>query len=99
MLPLILKKCEGKPIEKATDWHKSPNEKFSGELLRVTKIQDDKNNFEFGEKYPGIVIGQQSCKASNGLVPKYMGWLWNVQSLGSSKLRQGLLLSRIIFKF
>ena len=79
--PLIsLNKCE-----------KLHRRKPLGQLLRVTKVEDEDDLFEFGGKYPGIVIGQEKCEGSHGLIPKYMGWLWNVQSLGISKLHQGFM--------
>lgn len=60
-----------------------------GEFVRITQVDSKKYAHGFGEKYPGLIVGHDSCKGSNGMVPKYMGWLWNVETLGINKVRKG----------
>lgn len=87
----VFHKTDGESLRTFKNCGKLSRKKPLGQLLRVTNVEDEDDLFEFGEKYPKIVIGRQKCEGSNGLVPKYMGWLWNVQSLGISKLHQGNL--------
>lgn len=63
--------------------------KKRGEFVRITQVDSKKYAHGFGEKYPGLIVGHDSCKGSNGMVPKYMGWLWNVETLGINKVRKG----------
>lgn len=62
-----------------------------GDLVRVTQLECDKNfSYQFGEKYPGLIIGHDKCKGGESeLVPKYMGWLWNIETVGIDKIRKG----------
>lgn len=91
MLSTVLSEVDDQTLENPQNSHKLSEENISGELLRYSKIESNEISNNFGYKHPGIVIGQKSCEGSNGLVPKYMGWLWNVQSLGVSKLKEGLV--------
>lgn len=63
--------------------------KKRGEFVRITQVDNKKYAHGFGEKYPGLIVGHDSCKGSSGMVPKYMGWLWNVETLGINKVRKG----------
>lgn len=63
--------------------------KKRGEFVRITQVDSKKYTHGFGEKYPGLIVGHDSCKGSSGMVPKYMGWLWNVETLGINKVRKG----------
>lgn len=59
-------------------------------LLRITKLDGNgKYSYKFGEKYPGLIVGHDKCSENGDLVPKYMGWLWNVETLGINKVRKG----------
>ena len=68
-------------------------------LLRITKLDaNGKYSYKFGEKlvegfkscsYPGLIVGHGKCSENGDLVPKYMGWLWNVETLGINKVRKG----------
>ncbi|KAG5669735.1 hypothetical protein PVAND_000029 [Polypedilum vanderplanki] len=81
----IHKKCDDE--EKLT--RKQIVEKH-GDLVRITQLEGKrKYSYKFGEKYPGLIVGHEKCKEDNCLVPKYMGWLWNVESLGMKKVRKG----------
>lgn len=64
--------------------------KKHGDLVRLTQLEGKgKFSYEFGEKYPGLIVGHEKCKDSGGLVPKYMGWLWNIETIGINKVRKG----------
>jgi hypothetical protein len=89
----VLKEKGRESLESTRKCRKSRKRIDSGEVVKVTKLEDRKSSFKFGEKYPGIVIGHQSCEGSSGLLPKYMGWLWDVEYLGANKIRKGLLIT------
>lgn len=40
-------------------------------------------------KHPGVVAGHKTCMLSAPLVPKDMGWLWNVKIPGIPTIRRG----------
>lgn len=40
----------------------------------------------FGNKKVGLLKGHSECTKDRGLVPKNMGWLWNVPTLGINKV-------------
>ena len=59
-------------------------------LLRITQLDGNgKYSYKFGEKYPGLIVGHDKCSENGDLVPKYMGWMWNVETLGINKVRKG----------
>lgn len=64
-------------------------DKTNNELLQVTKLENQSKTDGTNGKYPGIVIGKETCEGSNGMVPKYIGWLWNVEALGVTNVQKG----------
>lgn len=40
-------------------------------------------------KHYGIVLGHENCQSDTLLVPKNMGWLWNVEIPGITSIRRG----------
>lgn len=65
------------------------DDKMNNELLQVTKHENQNKSTKSNGKYPGIVIGNETCEGSNGMVPKYIGWLWNVEALGVTNVQKG----------
>lgn len=66
--------------------------KKHGDLVRITQLEGKgKFSYDFGEKYPGLIVGHEKCKdgENGGLVPKYMGWLWNIETVGIKNVRKG----------
>lgn len=55
---------------------------------KVSKRMQVKSRYSycFGKKPPGFKIGHRECTRDQGLVPKNMGWLWNVPTLGINKV-------------
>lgn len=41
------------------------------------------------KKHPGVILGHKLCQGSSLLVPKNMGWLWNVGISGLPTFRRG----------
>lgn len=56
---------------------------------KFRQLKGKKANYELRNKHPGIVRGHAICRYNHDLVPKDMGWLWNVEIPGISKVRRG----------
>lgn len=75
---------------KASDIKDHPNSSVNftspdnGEALIVSRFEDK----EFDEKFPGIIISDEKVEG-RGHMPKYIGWLWDVQTLGNANLLLG----------
>lgn len=87
-------KCDEKKITRKNIVRKH------GDLVRMTQIEGkEKFSYKFGDKYPGLIVGHEKCKDKDGncIVPKYMGWLWNIETLGIKKVRKGWCPGKLIF--
>lgn len=57
--------------------------------LRTKRRRSRNKSVGLRKKHPGVVIGHRMCNESSLLVPKNMGWLWNVGISGLSPFRRG----------
>lgn len=76
--PVIIEQKPEKPLK----------HKFRTARKRVSKMNKVKSRYShcFGKKRYGFTIGHTECTKDHGLVPKNMGWLWNVPTLGINKV-------------
>jgi Domain of unknown function (DUF4776) len=66
--------------------------KFNFTVCRCTKTLKTQRKSKFTglrKKHPGVVLGHHFCQGSGFLVPKNMGWLWNVETYGLPFIRRG----------
>lgn len=67
--------------------HEKLRAKKKSRLRPLKKMNvNSRYSYCFGKKYPGIKIGHRECNAGRGLVPKNMGWLWNVPVVGINRV-------------
>jgi hypothetical protein len=68
--------------------HRTPAPHFQTrkEFIKYMRSKMTKRySYKFGRKYPGVVIGHNH-DVEVPRVPSYMGWLWNIKTLGINKV-------------
>ncbi|XP_058055724.1 uncharacterized protein LOC131207132 [Anopheles bellator] len=58
-------------------------------LRKVAEQNRSRYSYRFGKRPPGIVAGHKACMKQEVRVPPYMGWRWNIATLGIGKHRPG----------
>ncbi|XP_052863414.1 uncharacterized protein LOC128270052 [Anopheles cruzii] len=58
-------------------------------LRKVGEQNRSRYSYRFGKRPSGIVAGHKGCMKQEVLVPPYMGWRWNIATLGIGKHRPG----------
>lgn len=43
-------------------------------------------SYEFINKNVGVILNHRNCHGNDQLVPKSMGWLWNVKNPGMNEV-------------
>ncbi|CAO1426544.1 unnamed protein product [Diamesa tonsa] len=75
--------CEDDPpLEKCNKIKKT-----QAQFKRAMKTRG--KNYEFINKNPGVILNHRDCQGNDQLVPKTMGWLWNVKNPGINKILKG----------
>lgn len=72
----------------ASSLKSNQDETHRAEFLKVAKLDKNKKFFyRFGNENPGLVIGNENCGGAEEFAPKYIGWLWKVDSVGILALK------------
>lgn len=90
----ICKNCNNYGVKETDYSNKQPP------LTKKSKLKKNKEYFfyNFGARYPrSIKQRHKKCNGDSNLVPKNMGWLWNIKTYGIDKVQIFSLLISFLF--
>ncbi|CRK89307.1 CLUMA_CG003066, isoform A [Clunio marinus] len=74
---------------KKTRKNKKTCEKENLRFPNIIKCKPKTKCVGLRKKHPGVVLGHLQCAGGGDLVPKNMGWLWNIPIEGLPRMRRG----------